>query len=316
MKFKPEEVLFCPTSQCNLHCRHCTVKHSKKSLSLKSSIKFLRQCAKANIDKVGFSGGEPFLKINFLTAIIKKAIKQNMVFGNIMTNGVWFRTKKELISALKKIERAGFDGTICLSVDAFHSQNIAKLALFIKTAREVFNRKNIISIASVYKTQDKKTTELLQRLTRELKAKKQGSWIKNKLLKIKLIKINLEPIKKTNKLENPWKDQEWFKEDYCQGPGNVLFILANGDIKPCCGYANELDALTVGNINKDSLKTVLKKIKTNRLVRTIFNSGLTKIRDHLEAQGLRFHGRTSDHCYFCYYVLTTVPKDTLDQCLD
>jgi radical SAM protein with 4Fe4S-binding SPASM domain len=304
MKFNPQEVLFCPTTKCNLFCDHCTVKRSKKTLSLKSSIKFLKQCAKANIDRVGFSGGEPFLKINFLEKVIKEAVKQNMVFNNIMTNGVWFKNKKELITKLQRIERSGFDGRICLSVDAFHSQNLKKLTLFIKTAITVFKRNDIVSIASVYGAKNKNTYLLLKKLTKQLKGPK-----------IKLIKINLEPIGKAKKLKNPWNATQWFKEDYCQGPGNVLFVLPNGDVKPCCGYANELDALTIGNINKNSLKTILKKAKANKLVQTIFKSGLTDIRNRLKACGVSFDGKTNDHCYFCHYILTKIPKDTLDKCL-
>ena len=199
--------------------------------------------------------------------------------------------------------------------ETFHSQNLAKLTLFIKTAKEVFGREDIISIASVYGVKDKKSDQLLGGLARRLKATKTRNWIKSKTLKIKLIKIRLEPIGKAEKLKELWNDRQWFKEDYCKGPGNVLFILPNGNVKPCCGYANELDALSIGNINKDTLKAVLNKAKSNSLVTTIFESGLSKIRQCLKNQGIVFPGKTSNHCYFCCYILTKVPKNILNNCL-
>ena len=42
-----------------------------------------------------------------------------------------------------------------------------------------------------------------------------------------------------------WKARKWFKEDFCAGPGNVLYVHPNGSIAPCCGFANENKALQI-----------------------------------------------------------------------
>ena len=50
---------------------------------------------------------------------------------------------------------------------------------------------------------------------------------------------------------NPW-DGEWFEEDYCEGPGQALIVNPKGEVKPCCGFASDLDQLTIGNIHTDT----------------------------------------------------------------
>ncbi|MCP4371608.1 MAG: hypothetical protein GY797_26325 [Deltaproteobacteria bacterium] len=39
--FKPEEIIFAPTTQCNLSCAHCSVKRDTRKLSTKYAIRFL-----------------------------------------------------------------------------------------------------------------------------------------------------------------------------------------------------------------------------------------------------------------------------------
>ena len=100
--FKPKEILFSPLSRCNLFCPHCDIKQHPKTLAIKPAVKFLHACSIAGIKRVSFTGGEPFLALNFITSITRQAIKDNMLFGRITTNGVWFKNKADLLSRLKR----------------------------------------------------------------------------------------------------------------------------------------------------------------------------------------------------------------------
>ncbi|MDD5135938.1 MAG: metallo cofactor biosynthesis protein, conjectural, partial [Candidatus Omnitrophica bacterium] len=66
MPFHPEEILFSPTTVCNLTCPHCDLRRSKEVLSLPDAKRFLIGCKKKGIDRLGFTGGEPFLAREFL----------------------------------------------------------------------------------------------------------------------------------------------------------------------------------------------------------------------------------------------------------
>jgi hypothetical protein len=195
-----------------------------------------------------------------------------------------------------------------------------KVARFIKTAVAVWQRPDVVSLACVSGARDRETAAILKALARLLKAKVMKSpagrlYLKSVSIFIKVYGIELAPTGKAAGLKDPW-DGRWFKEDYCKGPGNVFLVMPDGDVKPCCGYASDDKALTVGNIRRDSARDILKSVRRNRFASTVFDSGLSAIRKRLEGSGVRFPGKTSSHCFFCEYVLTSVPKGALDRCLN
>ncbi len=315
--FRPREALFSPTTSCNLGCAHCDIEQNPKVLNKKAAIKFLTSCCRNGINRVGFTGGEPFLAINFMCAVSKEAKRLGMRFGRIMTNGGWFGTKKELISALNRLFRAGYDGDICLSVDAFHRQDIKKCALFIRTAIAVWRRSDIVSIAAVKGAKDDETRKRLSKLARLLRTRLTivngaPSAIRNESLFIRIFRIDLSGVGKAARLKKAWNGR-WFKDDMCKGPGNVFFVLPDGTVKPCCGYATDADILTIGSIVKDSVKQLIRNARKNRFIASVFSSGFHPIRKRLEGAGIRFPGRTTNHCFFCHYLTTAVPRSLLDR---
>ncbi len=313
MKFFPEEILFVPTTKCNLQCPHCNVKQSDELLPQSLALKFLKDCKRHQINKIGFTGGEPFLAPDFLTNIVKTAVANKMCFDRIMTNAVWFKNRTVLENTLTKLYRAGYDGKLSISVDSFHNQNIEKVVLFIKTAVKIFNRQDLISLVYTTGTDNGKTQQKLKRLSALLKTNFYKEYLKNQFLFIKTLKIDLSPVGKAETLANPWNGH-WFKEDYCQGPGNIFYVMPNGDVYPCCGYATDLDInrrLIIGNIKCNTVLEIMQNVKRNRFVSTVFHSGLSKIRKRLDKIGFKFPGKTRNHCYFCYYILTHVLGDGL-----
>lgn len=298
--------MFSPTGGCNLTCRHCDVRRSGDLLPIATAEKFLKSCAKAGIGKVGFTGGEPFLATDFLVALTKTAVELGFTFDRIMTNGVWWRDRKMLITALTRLHDAGYDGSICVSFDAFHRQNIRKVAQFIKSAAAIWRRPDIVSIAYVTGARLKSTKTKLDRLT---------GLLKDRDICINLLPIKLSSIGKAAGLAKIWTGR-WFKDDFCLGPGNALFVLPDGSVKPCCGFANEQQRLTIGNIARNTAQDIIKRANKNPFVYTVYNSGLSGIRKRLERSGFKFPGKTEDLCYFCRYLITAIPKRKLDKCLD
>lgn len=321
MRFAPTEVLFSPTSSCNLSCPHCDGADPGRILSRIAAKRFLNECAKTGVRKVGFTGGEPFLTPDFLCEVVKDAVKHDMRFDRIMTNGVWYKDEDVLRQVLGRLYSCGYDGSICVSVDAFHDQNLKKVSNFIKTASAIWGRPDLISIAYASGIRDRTTKNKITRLARRLKARLTGfgtqraTIVRDEPLFIRIFKIELSPVGKASKLKDAWGDKNWFKEDYCKGPGNVFFVTAGGDVKPCCGYATGNAALTIGNIRRDSARRVAQNAARNTFVQTVFGSGLTAVRKNLERLGVKFPGRTANHCYFCDYVLNVVDAKVLKKCL-
>jgi hypothetical protein len=103
-----------------------------------------------------------------------------------------------------------------------------------------------------------------------------------------------------------WQARRWFKEDYCEGPGQILYVHADGNIAPCCGFANENPALFIGTI-KDSFETIMEKASTNPMIKICYEEGLSHYRRHgikksLHSQGKKLPGKCSDICSFCDFV--------------
>ena len=310
-KFRPKEVLLSLTTKCNLHCAHCDIEQRPKVLNKKAALLFLAACSRDGIKRVGFTGGEPFLVLGLMCAISKEAARQGMLFGRIMTNGGWFRTDKELVSALNRLFHAGYDGDLCLSVDAFHRQDIKKCAFFVSTAAVVWRRHDIVSIAAVKRAKEGQTRRRLAKFAHLLRAhliivNGRPAAIKNKNLFIKIFYIDLSPVGKAARLKDAWNGR-WFKDDLCKGPGNVLFVLPDGTVKPCCGYSADADILTIGSIRRDSPKQLIRNARKNRFIASVFSSGFHPIRRRLESVGVRFPGRTTNHCFFCYYLTHSLP---------
>lgn len=304
--FRPDEVLFSPTSQCNLRCAHCDIEKRPAALPIKTAVRFLDACARAGVKRVGFTGGEPFFALDFLCALTKETVRRQMSFSRIMTNGACFKNNGSMVSALKKLFSAGYDGDICVSVDAFHNQDLQKVASFIMAAADIWRRPDIVSIAAVKGALENKTRRRIARLTRLLNTRKD--------LFIRVFYIDLSPVGKASRLKDPW-DGKWFKDDFCKGPGNVFFVLPDGKVSPCCGYANDTDLLAIGSIKHDTPKKLRQNAQKNRFVSTIFSSGFHTIRKSLERSGIRFPGKTTNHCFFCHYLTGCVPRSILKECL-
>ena len=317
-RFSPQEILFAPSSACNLDCAHCVVRKDRRRLSPAVAVRFLKSAKAAGLERVGFTGGEPFLDAPFLFAVAAAAARNDLFFDRITTNAAWFRTPAELRRALEKLREAEYDGTFGGSVDAFHEGDLGRVAFFLRTAAGSWDRPDIAQIVAIRGARDRATAARLRDLTRLLGAKivtRFGRrFIKAEFLLLPLALIDIVPVGKAAGLVDPW-GKTWFKEDYCQGPGHVLYVLPDGSVKPCCGYATDSERLTIGNIHTDTAAAILRKAARNPYVRAVFERGLSRIRRRLSADGIRFPGKTDNHCFFCHHILTDVPPDVLDRAL-
>lgn len=269
-------------------------------------MRFLASCADIGTTQAGFTGGEPFLEPRFLFDVTAAAVKHGMLFDRIMTNAVWFNSRNHLKTSLESLVGAGFDGTICVSVDAFHRQNLRKTAVFIREALRILGRPDGVSIACVSGLKERESGGKLRRLSSMLGGLMRG---------IRVHRIGYSAAGARKRLRDPWGKQ-WFEEDFCRGPGNVFLVEPSGDVKPCCGYVSHLPELKIGNISRDSAEDVMKNFNKNIIVCAIFKKGLSGIRRSLEKTGWKFPGRTEDHCYFCQYVLSEIPRNRLIRCLE
>ena len=60
-------------------------------------------------------------------------------------------------------------------------------------------------------------------------------------------------------------------------------MTPRGEVKPCCGFASDLDQLTIGNIHRDTAAQIVEQARQHPYVGKVFREGLTSIRDEILA---------------------------------
>lgn len=338
--FNPTEIIFATTTACNLHCPHCFIKRDPSSLKAEQALSFLqsvRESENSQIERIGFSGGEPFLCLDFLCQVIKASVDYDFMFDRIMTNGDWWKSEEDLRSSLQKVYDSGYDGKIGLSYDTFHGQSEERAATFIQSAWEIFGGDSVEiqsvknegdgSGTALSETRSKPTSQVLPampslptpvtppnvpqmlrflasrlNLDYEENLSKSGRGIATLTDEEHFLPAYIQTECYQSSDARAFKDKEWFEDDFCESMGQILFVHATGDIAPCCGFANENTKLFIGKIT-DTFDTVLQKSRENKMVSICFEKGLSSLIKTLQKEGKLPQGKTSDICTFCDFVM-------------
>ena len=330
--FHPTEIIFSTTTACNLHCEHCFINRTPYKLEIADALRLIESCVESGgqpgpdgtplpvIDRIGFSGAEPFLYMDFLIEVTKATVAHDLMFDQIMTNGDWWNDEADLTDMLQKLYDAGYDGKIGLSWDSYHGQTTVRMETFIRKVQEIFGEESI-NIQTV-----EETPSLRPSTGSGTGAERRGNpWIASPSARndgapahnVVSIRpsaysttgnIPVYTLPRTYTSDDPraWQSRRWFKEDYCQGPGNILYVHADGNIAPCCGFANENPALFIGTIH-DSFETIMQKAAANPMIKICYEEGLSHYRRHgfkkcLRSQKKKLPGTTGDICTLCDFV--------------
>ncbi len=309
--FRPTYVSFAGTYQCNLSCPHCCVPIEWTDyLPVPVALRFLDECHALGIRTLGFTGGEPFLYPDFLVALTRRASELGFRFDKLMTNGLWHEDEPHAERVLAAVRDAGFTGKIGLSVDKFHGIETTRLVQFCRAVRRVFNDDTALSLSYASAAPDK-GLEPIRRLSDAVGGVIEWSDVLGRYLLVSddfTMTLNwnhLAPVERAEKLGASAWDGTWFEEDWCEGPGQALIVNPRGEVKPCCGFASDLDQLTIGNIHTQTAAEIVDAGRSHPYVGKVFSEGLTAIRAEILARDPdSLPGETSNHCFFCWYVLT------------
>jgi MoaA/NifB/PqqE/SkfB family radical SAM enzyme len=314
--FKPEEIIFAPTAECNLVCSHCRVTRIPDRLEAAAAVAFLKSCRPHGVERVGFSGGEPFLRPDFLCDVVRAAVGLDMVFGRLMTNGVWAESPQDLERTLSALHEAGFDGTFGVSVDSYHAQVTEELTRFFQTVFSVWGRRDRCEIISVMTSDGETPKGRFESLAEKLGGRllledgepfsivneafldrTEAADGESTAMMINIIRVPYSPAAE----ENAWDSTVWFEDDYCRGPGNVFYVHPDGRVAVCCGFANENPGLIIGRIPNDGYRELMRRAGASPVVKACYETGLAAVRERLEANEVKFPGKTNDPCFFCDY---------------
>jgi len=146
-----EYVRLAVTDRCNLRCQYCMPAHGidivprQELLTFKEMYRLIRVLTELGVNKVRLTGGEPFVRKDFVGFLEMLSYNDLLDAINITTNGALISHHIDKIEKLKKVKN------INLSIDSLDSQKFAKI-----TRRDVYSE--------VYKT-----FELLEKSSLNLK---------------------------------------------------------------------------------------------------------------------------------------------------
>ena len=139
------------TDRCNLRCQYCMPAHGidivprQELLTFKEMYRLIRVLTELNVNKVRLTGGEPFVRKDFVGFLEMLSYNDLLDAINITTNGALISHHIDKIEKLEKVKN------INLSIDSLQRDKFAKI-----TRRDVF--------PEVYKT-----FELLEQSSLNLK---------------------------------------------------------------------------------------------------------------------------------------------------
>ena len=145
------------TDRCNLRCQYCMpakgidIVDRKELLTYKEMYRITRVLSELGVNKVRLTGGEPFVRKDFVNFLESLAFNDKLKEINITTNGALISQHIEKLEELKI-------NSINLSIDSLHKDKFAKI-----TRRDVFD--------DVYKTFEKlKNSQLKLKLNMVIQA--------------------------------------------------------------------------------------------------------------------------------------------------
>jgi len=120
------------TDRCNLRCQYCMPAHGidivdrKELLSYKEMYRITRVLSELGVDKVRLTGGEPFVRKDFVSFLESLSYNDKLEEINITTNGALISNHIDKLEELKI-------NAVNLSIDSLQKEKFAKI-----TRRDVF----------------------------------------------------------------------------------------------------------------------------------------------------------------------------------
>ena len=314
--FFAEEVIFAPTAACNLSCAHCFAYPpplmQNEALSAEAACAFLSSCLDAGREDilVGFSGGEPFLRLEFLAQVSAFAAERGFLFSRVTTNGAFGASEAKREEALKALFDAGFDGKVALSFDSFHGQGAKEAARFIRSCLDISADNSAVELWSAIPARSTdaefyctfcEAAALLGcevPVSAEAFAKPCRFLLRGRDFAIPVYRFRQSLPAALMR----WDAARWFEDDLCEGVGRCFFVHPDGSVAPCCGFANAQAHLLMGKIDH-GYAALMQKALSSPAVRICQETGLSAFRKKLERRGVELPGKTDDICAFCEWVL-------------
>lgn len=284
--FRFRGVGYAPSWHCDGNCRHCfvPVRSRQRDNFCKKVEDAVFKCRFREMGYVCITGGEPFLHERRLERLIGR-IGQKGLNATIVTNGLWFKDKKEQRRLIERLQLKGLKG-LGLSFDAYHTPCITR-----KLSRSLINCCLEHGIQVGIKgtgTSSKKKIEELVVETREV---------------VGDVEMKLYNLSDT---EGRFREKDLVNNELLDGCGSALspLVTPTGDVLACCSswmLKMHNDVLCLGNVLDTPLDEILERASRSYVLLAIIAIGPRGVAELVNHEVL--DRKENDNCEACVLML-------------
>jgi hypothetical protein len=292
------------TNKCNFLCGHCITSSGPKERNILSGDQFVQWFEKIdhlnNVKAFHISGGEPFLNLNLLSGVCEVARKLRLQVG-VNTNGFWHKNQR-IRNFINNNNDVITD--LFLSTSEWHIsyQTVNDLKESIEFALD-----SVECVELMFVKRSDGASDLMNNFK---------SYFGNRIAYSESIVehggravnyLNIEECK-----------PNYGENDLCDLV-NRMTILESGDVIMCSNtyqYSQGNTGLLIGNLNSESIHTILKNHSINPLVKSFQAVGPKSIASFLIRNGIIESIKNEKQPSMCEWcTLVTSSKETVDSAI-
>jgi MoaA/NifB/PqqE/SkfB family radical SAM enzyme len=289
--FRIRRVNFRFTYHCNIACRHCYNSSGpelkSQHIPLDTMLEVVAQMPDAGIGELNLTGGEPFLYLDHVTALIAAGRVAGLRGISLYTNGYWAATNERAEGMLERLSAAGFmlgpEDYIKVSTGIYHQEfvPIDRVLTLARAYHAMFGQRLRVDWEKAPGRAD--ITEKAKQLVSEADVAD----------KIQMSFRNVSALGRAKDLDGVAMHSI---ERPCSYIDQIVFD-PDGRVRPCCGYNNENQGVTIGELKTHRLKDLVKRMQNDPVLQFLARNPMSAIFEQVDK--LKNINGYSGSCHLC-----------------
>jgi len=292
------------TERCDISCAHCYFSchpSSGADMTRQEAEDYINEAAAIpSMRWVSFTGGEPFLLLELLKALVPYVAERGMK-SECVTNCSWATSPERIRDELEELAGLGLDA-LNISVDDFHQAHVP-----FERVRNCYEAARGLGLKTVIMCTTSKSSRLrLEEISRLLGG---GVYILGRRRPESFSAIGVEsaftPIGRATELP---LEERIIGDKSLEGPCDAVLrdigVKPGGEVMPCCSAASQLEALKVGNIADGGLPRLLEDAWKGPIFNILSSKGPLGL-----PKAAFGDGPYVNKCHLCHELL----KDTVER---
>jgi hypothetical protein len=263
------------TYHCNIACRHCynSSGPGRKSerIALDRMLAIVAQMPEAGLSRLILTGGEPFLYVEDVLALIRAARAADVRRISINSNAFWASTEDRARRMLERLADAGFmqsrQDNLKISSGIYHTEfvDLDRIFNLARAHYATFGRPLMVDFEF-----DAGATEKRDEAMERFRAAGVLDWVD---LQFRTV----SPLGRG-------KDLDVIPSTDCSAPCNIIDqVVFDPDslVRPCCGLNNENHGVVVGQLERP-LKDLVKRVQNDPVLQFMASNPMDAIFGHLD----------------------------------